>query len=55
MGLKNGKVVRKTSLNTEVMEVGSTSIDVLLSSLREGRQVGAVRGPAALLIIWFSF
>lgn len=55
MGLKNGKAVRKTSLNTEVMEVGSTSIDVLLSSLREGRQVGAVRGPAALLIIWFSF
>lgn len=35
MGLKNGKTVRKTSLNTEVMEVGVTSVEALLSNLRE--------------------
>lgn len=55
MGLKNGKAVRKTSLNTEIMEVGSTSVDVLLSNLREGRRVEAVQVPAALIAIWFSF
>lgn len=55
MGLKNGKAVRKTSLNTEIMEVGSTSVDVLLSNLREGRRVEAVQVPAVLIAIWFSF
>lgn len=55
MGLKNGKTVRKTSLNTEVMEVGITSVEALLSNLREARQAGAVQVPAALITIWFSF
>lgn len=55
MGLKNGKTVRKTSLNTEVMEVGITSIEVLLSSQREARLVGSVQVSAALITIWFSF
>lgn len=55
MGLANGNAVRKTPLNPEVMEVGITSAEELLSSLREGRQVGAVKVPAALITIWLSF